>query len=177
MDSTKPQHLVKKSKHTPLWVLIALVITIVLGMGISKRRPTPHPVNPQLGYTSEQYVLVAPVRYEMDKTFKFSFMKKDNDKYLYQANADSTDSIIVLIDKNNETYPVTRLNITKTTIHRNPGVEIRATIAVGESETLTVKNKYSVNTKEDIYPPIDWSLSNNQVYMTIYTTESVKDRQ
>ena len=31
-------------------------------------------------------------------------MKKDNDEYLYQANADSTDSIIVLIDKNNETY-------------------------------------------------------------------------
>lgn len=82
-----------------------------------------------------------------------------------------------MIDKNNETYPVTSLNITKTTIHRNPGVEIRATIAVGESETLTIKNKYSVNTKEDIYPPIDWSLSNNQVYMTIYTTESVKDRQ
>lgn len=40
-------------------------------MSLSKQRPTPHTVNPHLGYTSEQYVLVTPVRYEMDKLFTF----------------------------------------------------------------------------------------------------------
>ena len=55
-------------------------------------------------------------------------------------------------------------------------VSLLATIAVSESETTTVKSEYPINVKDNSYPPIDWSLSNNKVYMTIATTQSIKDR-